>query len=96
MSETNDEGLGPSRCYAADVKGCIRAIESIYPSIGKAMYDEPRDRLAFKVNLFIQAILAEDRQAAQKQLKRLKPNRDRCHFCLGWIEKGKQHVCGYK
>jgi hypothetical protein len=38
----------------------------------------------------------EDRQAAQKQLKRLKPNRDRCHFCLGWIEKGKQHVCGYK
>jgi hypothetical protein len=62
MSETSNEGLGPSRCYAADVKGCIRAIESIYPSIGKAMYDEPRDRLAFKVNSFIQAVLAEDRK----------------------------------
>lgn len=22
--------------------------------------------------------------------------RYRCHFCLGWIEEGKKHVCGYK
>lgn len=56
------ENLGSSRCYAAEVRKCIKAIESIYPSIGQAMYDEPRERLAYKVNTLIQEILKEDRR----------------------------------
>lgn len=62
MSEKVDTGenLGLSRCYAAEVRKCIRSIESIYPSI--AMYDEPRERLAYKVNTLIQGILGEDRR----------------------------------
>lgn len=49
-----------SHCYVAEVRKCIKTIESIYPSI--AMYDEPRERLAYKVNTLIQRILDEDRR----------------------------------
>ena len=57
-SETPEEESDPLR-YVPEVMKCIKAIESIYASIGRAMYDEPRDRLAQKINTLIHRIIRE-------------------------------------
>ena len=62
-SETQEVESDPF-CYVPEVMKCIKAIESIYASIGRAMYDEPRDRLASKINTLIHRII-EERESCQ-------------------------------
>lgn len=48
--------------YVEAARACIRKIESIYPSVGKAMYDEPRERLAFAIDKLVADAVEADRR----------------------------------
>jgi hypothetical protein len=103
MTTPNDAGrdFGTSDCSSAftydEIIALIRRKQKFWQDkAAKARTVEDSHSLhvfAAACDFIIQDFAAS---AADKQSKRLRSNRDRCHFCLGWMEKGKEHVCGYK
>jgi hypothetical protein len=75
------------QAYTNEREALVRRIEAvidnvgcIYPSVGAAMYDEPKQRIAYRVaDLLASALSAKDAEA--KAMKRqIQAVKDRCMF----------------
>lgn len=88
-----------------EIDGSDDEARTLWKQVSVALNDLTtyNNQKAFEINMRQRdaKILTQDIKL-HKQLTKLEKKagiavqKDRCHFCLGWIEPGQNHVCGYE